>query len=372
MEKRFKNKVQSQGVVEQKLTPSEQDVLYMLTKEFLTVKQISNRRGTTIYNTYRFIRKLKKKGCFYSTGSIGSKSAPPISIKGSKNNQIITKLWRYHALHFVIKPYYFYPRYHKTRKELGNYGIPYRDWTIKLHPDMVEIQLKALVDFSSPDKWGATKKAEESFNKSLIEISNKFGFHVWNEGKANIKLVNHHLARNPSEIANARDGAYLTAKAIDGKIWFSIDKSKGAEHEYQHPDRALTDSEIVEPHLNDWLYNNPPILSEVWNITAENTKAINAYASIPETYNTSINSLTEQIQLHLNVMHNINKGLNDMSSTMASIRTALQPLREQKPNPWDVLDHICKQPSELAKFKLMSKPEQNKILFGREVPDEEL
>ena len=71
-------------------------------------------------------------------------------------------------------------------------------------------------------------------------------------------------------------------------------------------------------------------------------------------------------------MHNINKGMTDMSSTMSSIRTALQPLKEKKPNPWDVLDHISQNPSELAKFKFMSKPEQNKILFGRDVTDEEL
>ena len=372
MKKGLQKKVASKGVVEPKLTPSEHDVLHKLNKEFLTVKQIANRRGTTTQNIYKLIGKLKKKGCFDSTRNIGCKPTPPISMKGLKNHHIITKLWRYHALHFVIKPYYFYPRFHKIRTELGNYSIPHRDWTIKLHPDMVEMQLKPLVDFASPDKWETTRNAEESFNRTLRELSNKYGFHVWKEGKANIMLVNHHLSQNPSEIANARDGAYLKIKGKDGKIWFTIDKSKGNEHEYQHPDRALTDSEKIEPHFNDLLYNNPPVLSEVWNITAENTKAIHSYASIPETYNTSINSLTEQIQLHLNVMHNINKGMTDMSSTMSSIRTALQPLREKKPTPWEIFDHICENPSELAKFKLMSHPERNKILFGREVPDEEL
>ena len=362
--KRLKKRVESQGSVKQKLTPSEQDVLYKLNKEFLTPNQIANRRGTSNKAVYKIIKKLREKSCLDSTGNEGLKTTPPVSMKGLKNHHIITKLWRYHALHFVIKPYYFYPRFHKIRTELGNYSIPYRDWTIKLHPDMVEVQLKPLVDFASPDKWEATRNAEESFNRTVREICNKFGFHIWKEGKANIKLVNHHLSRNPSEIANARDGEYLAIKGIDGKIWFNIDKSKGAEHEYLHPDRALTDSERIEPYFNDFLYDQPPVLSEVWKITAENTKAINNYASIPEIYNTSINSLTEQIQLHLNVMHNINKGVKNMGSTMASIRTALQPLREQKPKPDKVIDYLFDHPLKLAKFKAMSKPEQNKILFG--------
>lgn len=367
--KGLKKRVESQGKIKQELSPEQQDVLYKLNKEFLTVNEIANSRGTSNKAIYKIIAKLRKKGCIYSTKNRGLKNDPPISIKGLKN---VIKLWRYHALHFVIKPYYFYPRYSKTRKELGNYSIPFRDWTVKLHPDMVEIQLKKFIDFASPDKWEATRKAEESFNITMNELCNKFGFLVWKESKANIKLVNHHLSRNPSELANARNGEYLTARAIDGKIWFSIDKSKGAEHEYRHPERTLTDSEIVEPHLNDWLYNNPPILSEVWGITAENTKAIQSYATIPETYLTSINALTQQIDLHLEIMKDIGKGITSFNDSIDTFRNELKPLRTHYPQPDKVLDHLFENPLELAKFKLMSKQEQNKILFGREVPDEEL
>jgi len=84
-----------------------------------------------------------------------------------------------------------------------------------------------------------------------------------------------------------------------------------------------------------------------------------------DTYNISVNSLTEQMQLHLNVMNNINK-------TMSAIRSELKPLREQKPTPNEIIDHLFQNPLKLAKFKLLSKREQNKILFGKEVPNEEL
>jgi len=78
-----------------------------------------------------------------------------------------------------------------------------------------------------------------------------------------------------------------------------------------------------------------------------------------DTYNTSVNSLTEQMQLHLNVMNNINK-------TMSAIRTELKPLREQKPTTNEILDHLFKNPLKLANFKQLSKEAQNKILFGKE------
>ena len=116
---------------------------------------------------------------------------------------------------------------------------------------MVEMQLRAPNDFVSVDKWAATRKANDSFNKTLFEIANRFGFEVWKDKKCNIRLVNHHLARANSPIAIAREGEYLKVRGFDGKVWFSVDKSKGGfEHEYQHPTRALSDSEIVEPFFN--------------------------------------------------------------------------------------------------------------------------
>jgi len=78
-----------------------------------------------------------------------------------------------------------------------------------------------------------------------------------------------------------------------------------------------------------------------------------------DTYNISVNSLTEQMQLHLNVMQNINK-------TMSAIRNELKPLREKKANSWEVIDHLFEHPSERIKFNLMSESEKNKILFGKE------
>jgi len=246
-----------------KLTQREVEVYELISEDFLTTQQISSRLQVSIRWVNKIKLDLKKKGYLDVSGFISSKNPTPVSLNGFKDHKITIKQWRLHKLHFLIKPYYFFPRYHKIRKEKGNYGINYREWMIKLHSDTVEVQLQAKEDFKDPDKWQAVLKCDYSFNRMLREVCNKFGFSVWKEGKANIRMVDHHLARNPSEIANARDGEHMIVRGEDGRVWFSIDKSKGAEHEYTHADRALTDSETVEPYLNDWLYKNPPKNSDL-------------------------------------------------------------------------------------------------------------
>lgn len=210
---------------------------------------------------------LKKKGWLENDGIRPSLKGTPVNLNPIKKDRIIIKKWRYHKLHFVIKPYYFYPRYEKIQKEVGNYGINYGDWVIFLNADVVQVKLRAGVDFSNPDKWQCTNMAQESFERVMRNITNQYGFEIWKERNCNIRLVDQHLARNPSELANAnekiRDGAYLQIRGHDGKVFFTLDKSKGAEHEYVHPDRALSDSEKIEPHLNDMIHTDAPVNSKL-------------------------------------------------------------------------------------------------------------
>src|SRR3990172_4070796 len=54
-----------------KLTLAEQEVLTLLTKDFLTAKQISQRRQTEISRTYKIIKNLRKKGLWNGVDKIG-------------------------------------------------------------------------------------------------------------------------------------------------------------------------------------------------------------------------------------------------------------------------------------------------------------
>lgn len=297
--KKLTKKVASRGDITPELTPAQFEVYHLLTDEFLTEKQIATRRGSSRQAVNRIIKKLKEKGLLNDVVAGGCKIDPPVSLKGMKNHNIIIKQWRYHALHFVVKPYYFFPRYHKIREERGGYGINYREWIIKLHPDMVEVQLKSGEDFADPDKWEATRKAEASFNRTLREVSEKFGFSVWKKNHVSIKLVNQELARNPSEIANTRNGEYLTVAGHDGKIWFKVDCSKGAEHEYSHPERTLSDSEKIEPYFNDMLYNEPATLSQIMGTINQISQAINHLARVNQETASGLNAVVTYLKAQL-------------------------------------------------------------------------
>jgi predicted DNA-binding protein (UPF0251 family) len=259
------------------LTPLQAEIIYLLNSEGLTQSQIAIRRGTSRQAINHIIKDLKQKDigikpCQPSPPQVNivSTSAEGTNIQNPTPN-LDTKKWRFHALHFVITPYYFYPRYEKIRTEKGNWGIGWREWTIKLNPGMVEIQLKPQHDFADGNKWLAIEKAQNSLNKAMFELGNRFGFEVWKEGKANIRLVNQHFAQSPSELGKASKG-FIQVRGYDNKVYFQVDKSKGWEHEYVHADRALMDSEKIEPYLNDMLYSQPPTMSQLSGLMGELTQ----------------------------------------------------------------------------------------------------
>lgn len=224
------------------LTETESLVLSLLTEDFFTPRQIAYRREVSVQSVYKIIKNLKEKGAINQQDLQGLKKSTHVIKKG-------LKIWRYHGLHFLVKPFYFFPRYYKykDRGNLYNYG----DWVFKLHNKNIEVQSKALIDFCDTDKYKAIKKGEDSFNKALNHASNRFGFEIYKNGNLNIKLVNHHLAYGKSDIAKSTGENYLRVKGEDGKTWFMIDKSKGfIEHEYIGKD-ILSNSETVEDFFND-------------------------------------------------------------------------------------------------------------------------
>jgi transposase len=245
-----------------KLTAVEEEVLHLHLAEGLTAKQIATRRGTSIRAVDYAFQRMRYKGVKISIGNRGSKKGTPIKkVRRSKN---IENLWRFHGLHYVIKPYYFTKKYQNTRTTLGNSGINYGNWVFKFHSNTVEVQLKAGCDFTDADKWRSIRKAERDFNRYLHMAEQRYGFKVFKEGKCNIRLVNQHLAFTESDVAKAVDSEYIKIKGQDGKVWFLIDQSKGIdEHEYVHPQDAVEDSERIEPYLDDLRKNSPPTNSEL-------------------------------------------------------------------------------------------------------------
>lgn len=222
-----------------KLTNKQAEVLSLILNEYMNPNSISIRLETSRQNIYQIISKIRKKG-YLSTQNFNA-------LQKATHVKPLSSSWSYHGLHFLVKPYYFYPRYFKN---LSAYGVQYGDWVFKLHKDVVEVQSKSLVEFTDKDKFRAIKKAESSFNKALVQACCRFGFEVYKEGKANIRLVNHHLEFGNSDVAKGSKEHYFRIRSEQGKTWFLVDMSKGTlNHEYV--DEVVPDSERLEPFFND-------------------------------------------------------------------------------------------------------------------------
>ncbi len=316
------------------LSKDQEQVLFYLTKEFLTPKDIAYRRGTTPQAVYKLMGKLRKKG--YLEG--GCRKRGRVSIRTPKN---IKKMWELHALHFIIKPYYFYPRYDEIRKKIGNYGIRYREWTIMLHPDSVRIQSREKIRFIHEDKDQAIAMAQESFNRLLYDIQNRYGFEVWKDKKANIRNVNGELARSPSEVGEAMKGKFIQIRGHDGKVCFKVDKSKLAEHEYPHPENYYDDSEVIEPYIQDWLYKKPLKNSQ---LQEENSKIMKFVLESQKGFAQEINMHKEQLRQMVKVTKglkeqniqtakltkNMNKTINWINKEKASLEKERRKLKKKR------------------------------------------
>lgn len=246
---RFQKKVPSTSDDCKKLTPTQAEVLFLHSVEFLTSEAIAFRRHTTVRAVNKTLARLKKIGALKGLGNLGSSKLGGVSQKRSSDEMF----WRLHNLHFVIKPFYFYPRYERMRDSLGGYSIEYRDWTVTFHEEVIEVREKKFHDFRDKDKFKSLAKGSDSFNRTLRELESKYGFIAGKEGKANIRLVDHHLAHVNSDFSkNVADDEHILIKGFDGKVWLCFDKSTGIkEEEYVHSKRAVSDSEIMSPMLNE-------------------------------------------------------------------------------------------------------------------------
>lgn len=244
-----------------KLTKVQEEVLYDLMNNNLTPVQIASRRRTSRQNINQIINKIRKKGYLSNQNYNALQNRGGVTVSGKKS----VAVWRFHNLHFVIKPFYFEPRYHKWRLTRGNVFYS-GDWRFVLHEDLVEMQVKEFVDFVDVSKFRCVEKMFFSFNKFLTIEANRYGFHVFKDGKCNVRICNQHLEQSNSGLAKGRkDDSYVSVRGVhDNKVYFIFDKSKGfRNHEYVHSDLAVSDSEKFEPFFNSIRYNDCYLPHEV-------------------------------------------------------------------------------------------------------------
>lgn len=257
-------KVKSQGE-DKDLSAAQKDVLFLLTQEFLTVKQVAIRRKTTVQAIYKIIRKLKKKGSlgmnnrgFKGVENIKPTFKPPKHFKPHKI--------RLHGQEFNIKILFKDHRYKDLLKKCNLLHIDGN--TIRLFKDAIEVYSGQ--SFYADTVQKATVRSFNYWNRLFIRLENEFNVIILKPKYQNIKLVNQHYAEVNNELAeeSEKKGDKIRVYTTDdGKLWFTIDNSFNLhEAETVHPSTAQHDIATVVSFFNDLRDNTPPTLSQLMGI----------------------------------------------------------------------------------------------------------
>lgn len=259
----MKKKVENKGSESQSLTKTEQEVLYYLTKEFLTPKKIAIRRGRSVQAIYKTVNSLKKKGVLKNNYL----EVENVECTFKPLNQKI----RLHGQEFHINILWKNPQY---KEKIGS--IIYIDGnTVRLYRDSIEV-------YSNKSFYGdtanrATAESLNYWNRFFIRLENDLKVILVKPRKQNIRQVKAHYAEINNGLAkecNINADKIRLYATEDNKIWFTIDNSFNLdEAETQHTQTAKEDmQEVVAPFFNDLRDNKPPTLSQLMTVLNEMAK----------------------------------------------------------------------------------------------------
>ena len=253
----------------QGLTKTEEEILHLLTDEFLTQRQIAVLRGCTPQAVSKIIQKLKKKGAY----NIGLEKVDKTgwSYQPSRLFHGI----RLHGQEFNIQIIFKDGRYERIVQRCNILLIDGN--RVVLYKDSIEIYSKKM--FLGEDAQQATSGSFEYWDRFFVRLEHELRVILIKPRSQNIKLVKAEYAEINNELAREYN---LSADKIrvytkdDGKLWFLIDNSLNLhEAETVHPETAKQDIEKVKDVFND-IRDKPHLkLSELSQCMAETAKQLN-------------------------------------------------------------------------------------------------
>ncbi len=236
------------------LTKTEKIILHLITEEFLTPKQITLRRNTSIQAFYKIRRKLINKGAL----TIANSQTTPQPLN-------LNYLIRLHGEEINIKIVYQDHRYQNKLKKCNTLFIDSN--TIRLYQNSIEIYSGQ--SFFGNTKTEANSKSMDYWRTFITKLEYNLKVILVKERKNNIRFVNAHYARTNSKLCeNAIDeGKVRVFAEEDGKLAFLTDDShQMKEDECVHPLTANEDRDRIDKHINDIRLRNPPTNSELTTV----------------------------------------------------------------------------------------------------------
>lgn len=226
-----------------KLTNCETEILHLLTEEFLTQKQIAQRRNCTRQAVNKIVRSLKKKGAY----NLGLQKVDKTKGTSQPINQI-----RIHAQQFIIKIIWKDYKYKNLLKKTSQLDIDGN--TVNLWPNSVEIYSNQ--SFFGEDLTQAMAKSCKYWDRIIARLEHDTNCILKKPRCQNIRLARIHIAETDNEVAkdieNKGDRFFKIYGNDDGKLWFLIDNSFNLhEAEAVHSKRGVEDMRKVTNVFND-------------------------------------------------------------------------------------------------------------------------
>lgn len=252
-----------------KLTLKQAEIKRLYFEENLTVTAIANRlliaKPTVSIHLRRIMKKERdlspEKRIIYNrlTKSDSGIDSPPQNRLTNSGSYC-----HVHGLHFVVYPYYYSKKYSDLIKKRLNVISSFYGWRIELNKENIEVISLPNTRFIGIDRFEATAKAFNDFNKIISKLENRLYVRILKNDYMNIKLCKQHIATVKDGVALSLDKEnVIVLYNREGEAWFMFDRSKDVpEWETVHALTARLDYDTVNRYIGDFL-NKPLTNSEL-------------------------------------------------------------------------------------------------------------
>ena len=229
------------------MTPAEEDVLYLLTQEFLTVKQAAIRRRCTPRAIRKHKQHLVEKGLLGIVPHMVPQTGSPSTVDGNLDGRI-----RLHAEHFIINIIQCDQRYRDKVKQ-GSVRFVLDGHTIIQHRNCVEVYSNA--SFYGETPGVADQRAMRYWSRFFTRLESEVKAILMKERSQNITRVRGEFADTRNELATQALKEHQKIRIVgdDGKVWLVADNSFSLQElEGVHKTRAKFDmANAIQPYFND-------------------------------------------------------------------------------------------------------------------------
>jgi len=268
----------------QKITETQKETLFFLTKEFLTTKQIAVRRQTSERAVRKIIEKLRKKGYINKENMVRNKKGMWYPQTEPFSNHSI----RFHSLEFNVRILFKDHRY-KAFLSKSNF-FEFDGNTVRLFKNAIEVYVAQSFYGKTVDE--ARDNGFKYANWLFSRLESQLKIILVKDRVQNIRLVKQHFSEVNNELAKDFnvESKKLHIKGADGKTWLLVDNSFNLhELEAVHPELAEKDMGVVKGFF-DSLRFNPVNLTEILGLIRENSAGIQAILrlSYPDVFKSDV------------------------------------------------------------------------------------